>query len=36
MNLISADSGADGKLYADPYEPAYQIYEYREFIRSIR
>ena len=29
MNLISADSGADGKLYADPYEPAYQIYENR-------
>ena len=29
MNLISSDSGADGKLYADPYEPAYQIYENR-------
>lgn len=29
MNLISADSGTDGKLYAAPYEPAYQIYENR-------
>ena len=29
MNLISADSGADGRLYADPYEPAYQLYENR-------
>ena len=25
MNLISADSGVDGKLYAAPYEPAYQV-----------
>ncbi len=34
MNLISGNSGSDGKLYADPYEPAYQIYENRS--RTIR
>ena len=29
MDLVSSDSGADGKLYADPYEAAYQLYENR-------